>query len=221
MLTDEIQMKEISNENVKIIVGNINTIIGYEDRIINVISSYYADKFSQISEKANISDIPSEQDIAQNRHAVAAYEELLAGYMLYRYLGISSDEQLIRNEHGKPELSREYVKKQIHFNLAHSGPYVVLAMSERPVGVDIERTDRLNWKVAKRILRPGQIEKLENCNEPPALQREFARYWTQYEAIMKRVGTGFAGSPDEQTMIMYEKRVDFYDINDYVLAVVI
>ena len=58
MLTDEIQMKEISNENVRIIVGNINTIIGYEDRIINVISSYYADKFSQISEKAKISEIP-------------------------------------------------------------------------------------------------------------------------------------------------------------------
>ena len=63
-----------------------------------------------------------------NRLCGTANQELLAGYMLYKYLGISSDEQLVRNEHGKPEIAAGYKNESAaFFNLAHSGPYVVLA----------------------------------------------------------------------------------------------
>ena len=43
----------------------------------------------------------------------AAYQELLAGYTLYRYLGITSDEQIVRNEHGKPDIAPGYKKEHI------------------------------------------------------------------------------------------------------------
>ena len=46
------------------------------------------------------------------------------------------------------------------------------------------------------------------------------RYWTQYEAIMKLVGTGFSGELDDKTMEAYEKRVVFRELEDYVIAVV-
>lgn len=122
--------------------------------------------------------------------------------MLYKYLGISSDEQLVRNEHGKPEIA----DGGTFFNLAHSGPYVVLAISDRPVGVDIEQTKRMSFKVAKRIMRKEQLDKLEGFeNESEAFQIELAKYWTQYEAIMKLVGTGFSGELDDRTMEAYEK----------------
>lgn len=60
-------------------------------------SAYYVDKYTTISEKG--------VKTGSNRLCGTANQELLAGYMLYKYLGISSDEQLVRNEHGKPEIA--------------------------------------------------------------------------------------------------------------------
>ncbi|WP_455720273.1 4'-phosphopantetheinyl transferase family protein [Agathobacter sp.] len=195
-------MQEVSADNCKIIIENTDTVKGQEDKILPLIPAYYADKFKRIS--------------GENR-----YQELLAGYLLYRYLGITSDEQLVRNEHGKPDIAPKY-KEDItaHFNLAHSGSYVVLAISDNPVGVDIERKDRMNWKVARRILRPDQLAKLESYkDDPERLQYEFTKYWTQYEAIMKLVGTGFAGELDEAAMREYEKHVAFKELDEYVIAI--
>ena len=126
-----------------------------------------------------------------------------------------------------PHVSAYYVDKYKNesaafFNLAHSGPYVVLAISDRPVGVDIEHTKRMSYKVAKRIMRKEQLDRLEGFeNESDAFQIEITKYWTQYEAIMKLVGTGFSGELDDKTMEAYEKRVVFRELEDYVIAVVI
>lgn len=114
------------------------------------------------------------------------------------------------------------MRAQLFFNLAHSGPYVVLAISDRPVGVDIEQTKRMSYKVAKRIIRKEQLDRLGGFeNESEAFQIELTKYWTQYEAIMKLVGTGFSGELDDETMEAYEKRVVFRELEDYVIAVVI
>ncbi len=192
----------ISANNSKIIIENIDSVKGVEDKILPLITLYYAEKFKHIS--------------GENR-----YQELLAGYLLYQHLGITSDEQLVRNEHGKPDIApgnRGAVKS--HFNLAHSGPYVVLVISDKPVGVDIERKDRLNWKVARRILRPDQLAELEGYkDDPKRLQCEFTKYWTQYEAIMKLTGTGFAGELDEAAMIKFEAGISFKELDEYIIAI--
>ena len=157
-----------------------------------------------------------------NRLCGTANQELLAGYMLYKYLGISSDEQLVRNEHGKPEIAAGYKNESAaFFNLAHSGPYVVLAISDRLVGVDIEHTKRMSYKVAKRIMRNEQLDRLEGFeNESDAFQIELTKYWTQYEAIMKLVGTGFSGNWMIRRWRLMKKRVVFRELEDYVIAVV-
>lgn len=197
------------NNNCQIFIEKTDSIAGREKEIIPHVSAYYVDKYTTISEKG--------VKTGSNRLCGTAKQELLAGYMLYKYLGISSDEQLVRNEHGKPEI----VDGGAFFNLAHSGPYVVLAISDRPVGVDIEQTKRMSFKVAKRIMRKEQLDRLEGFeNESEAFQIELTKYWTQYEAIMKLVGTGFSGELDDKTMEAYEKRVVFRELDDYVIAVV-
>lgn len=197
------------NNNCQIFIEKTDSIAGRENEIIPHVSAYYVDKYTTISEKG--------VKTGSNRLCGTANQELLAGYMLYKYLGISSDEQLVRNEHGKPEIADGGTL----FNLAHSGPYVVLAISDRPVGVDIEQTKRMSFKVAKRIMRKEQLDRLEGFeNESEAFQIELTKYWTQYEAIMKLVGTGFSGELDDKTMEAYEKRVVFRELEDYVIAVV-
>ncbi len=196
-------MQDVSTNNCKIIIENTDTVKGQEAEILPLIPAYYADKFKRISGESK-------------------YQELLAGYLLYQHLGITSDEQLVRSEHGKPDIAPGYRRAvKSHFNLAHSGSYVVLAISDKPVGVDIERKDRLNWKVARRILRPDQLAELESYkDDPKRLQCEFTKYWTQYEAIMKLTGTGFAGELDEAAMREHEKHVTFKELDEYVIAIV-
>lgn len=202
-------MENKTNNNCQIFIEKTDSIAGRQKEIIPHVSAYYVDKYTTISEKG--------VKTGSNRLCGTANQELLAGYMLYKYLGISSDDQLVRNEHGKPEIA----DGTAFFNLAHSGPYVVLAISDRPVGVDIEHTKRMSFKVAKRIMRKEQLDRLEGFeNESEAFQIELTKYWTQYEAIMKLVGTGFSGELDDETMEAYEKRVVFRELEDYVIAVV-
>ena len=195
-------MQDISINNCKVIIENTDTVKGQENNILPLIPAYYADKFKRIS--------------GENR-----YQELLAGYLLYQHLGITSDEQLVRSEHGKPDIAPGYrCAVKSHFNLAHSGSYVILAISDKPVGVDIERKDRMNRKVADRILRADQLAELECYKDDPKRQQcEFTKYWTQYEAIMKLAGTGFAGELDEAIMREYEKHVTFKELAEYVIAI--
>lgn len=202
-------MENKINNNCQIFIEKTDSIAGRQKEIIPHVSAYYVDKYTTISEKG--------VKTGSNRLCGTANQELLAGYMLYKYLGISSDEQLVRNEHGKPEIADGVA----FFNLSHSGPYVVLAISDRPVGVDIEHTKRMSYKVAKRIMRKEQLDRLDGFeNESEAFQIELTKYWTQYEAIMKLVGTGFSGELDDETMEAYEKRVVFRELEDYVIAVV-
>ena len=142
------------NNNCQIFIEKTDSIAGRQKEIIPHVSAYYVDKYTTISEKG--------VKTGSNRLCGTANQELLAGYMLYKYLGISSDEQLVRNEHGKPEIAAGYKNESAaFFNLAHSGPYVVLAISDRPVGVDIEHTKRMSYKVAKRIMRKEQLDRLD------------------------------------------------------------
>ena len=195
------------NNNCQVFIEKTDSIAGRQKVIIPHVSAYYVDKYTTISEKG--------VKTGSNRLCGTANQELLAGYMLYKYLGISSDDQLVRNEHGKPEIAAGYKNESAaFFNLAHSGPYVVLAISDRPVGVDIEQTKRMSYKVAKRIMRKEQLDRLDG------FENELTKYWTQYEAIMKLVGTGFSGELDDETMEAYEKRVVFRKLEDYVIAVV-
>ena len=194
------------NNNCQIFIEKTDSIAGRQKEIIQHVSAYYVDKYTTISEKG--------VKTGSNRLCGTANQELLAGYMLYKYLGISSD--------GKPEIAAGYKNESAaFFNLAHSGPYVVLAISDRPVGVDIEQTKRMSYKVAKRIMRKEQLDRLDGFeNESEAFQIELTKYWTQYEAIMKLVGTGFSGELDDETMEAYEKSVVFRKLEDYVIAVV-
>ena len=99
------------NNNCQIFIEKTDSIAGRQKEIIPHVSAYYVDKYTTISEKG--------VKTGSNRLCGTANQELLAGYMLYKYLGISSDEQLVRNEHGKPEIAAGYKKESAAFNLAH------------------------------------------------------------------------------------------------------
>ena len=76
------------------------------------------------------------------------------------------------------------------FNLSHSGAYIVLAVSDAEVGVDVERVQERRLRVAGRVLLPEEREWMEHN----PIER-FFRLWTLKESVMKAVGKGLALPP--------------------------
>lgn len=115
-----------------------------------------------------------------------ANQELVTGYLLKKYLGVIQDEQLWFNEQGKPFLS----DGSRFFNVSHSGNYVVLAIADCEIGVDVERIRKYHEATAKRVFTEKQflaLQELENEEQNEA----FSKMWTECEAILKLQGTGF------------------------------
>lgn len=107
-----------------------------------------------------------------------------AGLLLRRVLGVTSDDDLRCGQYGKPELTAEGAC----FNLSHGGAYAVLAVADRPVGVDIEPVgEKLPIAIPGRWLRPEELAWLE-CDPTP---ERFARLWTRLESALKADGRGF------------------------------
>ena len=86
-------------------------------------------------------------------------------------------------EKGKPV----YSNSDIHFNLSHAGDYVVCAVSDRAVGIDIERIRKNAIKVAERFFTQEECDWIADDN------LRFCRVWTLKEAYAKLTGEGIAG----------------------------
>ena len=75
-----------------------------------------------------------------------------------------------------------------HFNLSHSGSFALCALSDSPVGVDIQIV-RDSWRDAlpRRVCAPHELEWLE---EQSAYWDAFALLWALKEARGKYTGKG-------------------------------
>ena len=85
--------------------------------------------------------------------------------------------------HGKPELP------DIYFNLSHSHDYVVCAISDKPVGCDIEKVGKSREGVAERFFTEKERMYLSTFEEKDRLN-EFYRIWTMKESYLKMTGEG-------------------------------
>lgn len=91
-----------------------------------------------------------------------------------------------RDAHGKPHL----VGHAVEFNLSHSRGAVACAISERPVGVDIQARHGSDEKLRARVCSAAEAALIEASPDPDG---EFTRLWTLKESLLKCRGTGLAG----------------------------
>jgi 4'-phosphopantetheinyl transferase len=113
---------------------------------------------------------------------------------LSHFLKISPQQvPLAVNPHGKPHLPDD----TIHFNLSHTAGYVLLAVSDHELGVDIEspRDNLAHEDLARRFFTPAEHAALIAL---PQADRALAffRCWTRKEALLKAVGRGIAAGLD-------------------------
>jgi len=95
------------------------------------------------------------------------------------------------DKYGKPYL-KNY--SDIHFNLSHSEKYVACAVSDSPVGVDIEYVQDIDLSLAKQFFYGTEYEHILNNNNQ---KKAFFELWVLKESYMKMTGLGFRLALDE------------------------
>ena len=89
-------------------------------------------------------------------------------------------------EHGKPFL---HGRGDFHFSFSHSGNYIALVCSRENAGIDIERKDRGNEKIARRYFTGDEYSRIYGNT---GQNLSFAEVWTSKEAYIKYTGEGLS-----------------------------
>ena len=86
-------------------------------------------------------EIP-EKYVHKNMEHMAAEKLLAAG--LYKEFGLKlAFEPRAKGEHGKPFLT---LQPRIHYNISHSGKYVMCVIAGQEVGIDIQEHRKVNYE---------------------------------------------------------------------------
>jgi 4'-phosphopantetheinyl transferase len=109
--------------------------------------------------------------------------------LLGKYLRIEpKDIVFARGENNKPFVNNAGATG-IHFNIAHSGDWILIAISGSNVGVDVEYIDEhFNYtEVLPMCFNFDDISFIQNSENAKAA---FYLYWTRKEALIKATGRG-------------------------------
>lgn len=147
----------------------------------------------------NKMDRKRKEKVFQSKNKEDKRRTLMAGILLRHGLekeNLCYEELLFSNTpEGKPVLQ---TKIPVCFNLSHSGKYAVCIISDVPVGIDIERTNRAVFlkenrhflnRMAKKCLSEKEWLLYQTSDEKAKC---FTEYWTKKEAYSKYMGKGLA-----------------------------
>ena len=117
------------------------------------------------------------------KHTFGQFCCLKSWLMLYegmRELGISDLGDFGYNEYGKP-----YLANGPYFSISHCKEGIAVAIDDAPIGIDIEAIRHANEDLIERTMNEEERLAISELG-----MREFTRFWTQKEAIVKAEGTG-------------------------------
>ena len=98
-----------------------------------------------------------------------------------------SELKTVLGEHEKPFISNG---KGQHYNLSHSGQYVVIGCGGSSLGIDVEKAGRVKKSIAKRLFSPREnVEYRRYCEKDGDF---FCRMWTLKESYIKYDGRGLS-----------------------------
>lgn len=128
---------------------------------------------------------PKRFEKAQSFHFDNDKKRCYAGAVLMnKVLGIT-EKDLLFGENQKP------MTNGVSFNISHSGDFVVLAKSDCPIGIDIEKVEDFKDNVSKRVFTANE----QNWLKEDEKQR-FYQLWTLKESVMKATGKGLSLAPN-------------------------
>lgn len=142
-------------ENVRLLIANIDLGLNHRHFLLKNISE---------SQKEKALKYKNEKD--QIRSMISSY---LAN-------SLSADE-LLFNEMGKP-----YYQNGPYFNISHSGKFVVMAVSDKEIGVDIEENKEQDMSSLIKIFNEAEVKLLKD-------HADFYYLWCAKESLIKCMGS--------------------------------
>lgn len=88
-----------------------------------------------------------------------------------------SKDKLLKKRFGKP-----YFENGPFFNISHSGRYVVMAVSSKEIGVDIEENKNRDFSSLSRIFNEAETKMVKE-------HQDFYYMWCAKESLIKCMGT--------------------------------
>lgn len=119
----------------------------------------------------------------QGRKTCAAAYLLLCEGLRKEY-GITEKPVFEYGEHGKPFILGH---PEIHFNMSHCREAAICAISETPVGIDVESIREYRESLVHYTMNDDEIAEIMQSPNPALA---FIRYWTMKEAVLKLSGEG-------------------------------
>ncbi len=125
--------------------------------------------------------------LAQRQRLIAGHG--LARRVLVEHLGSELSDWRLNAASGEPPGVADH--PDLYLSLTHSGEWYACALSDQPIGVDIEvlKTQRDVPAMAEIICNKAEIHQLSDLNEAKQASH-FARLWTLKEAALKQQGLG-------------------------------
>jgi 4'-phosphopantetheinyl transferase len=123
--------------------------------------------------------------------------DLLIRYLIGNTFNLSNDEiEFGIGIHGKPFLIGF---SDFQFNLSHSGQWVVCAVDQLPVGVDVEEMLPMDIQSVEKFF---SIEEQRYLNNFSGIERheQFYNLWTLKESYIKKIGKGLTVPLDSFTI---------------------
>jgi len=154
-------------------VGDVDQLFNSKTATLN---NYYRAKIIRYSHKR-----------AKLRALIAA---LLLARVVKKYCQADFSQTIItENEYGKPAIVG---LSDFHFNLSHSGEWVVCAIDNQPLGVDVQELCRnTDLDIAERFFSVREARDLREL--PLSAQRDyFFTLWSLKESFIKAEGKGLS-----------------------------
>ncbi len=118
---------------------------------------------------------------------------------------------ILKDTHGKPYIEN---RPDFHFNISNSYDLQIIAVSDTPIGVDVEKIRPVNQKAAKRFCE-DEYQYILKQNSDYA----FIEIWTKKEAYLKLLGTGIAGGLDSFSVFDLKEPIKTFKKEEYIISV--
>ena len=104
------------------------------------------------------------------------------------------------NEHGAPRLEHGPC-----FSISHCKHGIAVAISEKPIGIDIEHIRAAKPELVERTMNEQEQNEIWTAASPDIA---FTRLWTQKEAVLKMQGTGILSIDGMKNTLVALEHVD-------------
>lgn len=138
-------------------------------------------------------------------HEKKIHQEIRQAFLNFAFnevFGVSTESlKLSVNDYGKPQVEN---RDDINFNISHCDGVIICAMSDKEIGVDVEKIRDFDRYAAKRVCNENELAIINNSNNP---NKTFFSYWTLKESLGKALGVGLHYPLKENNFNFYEGKI--------------